>query len=74
MLELTRCRHYQIGYATVSTIFLGNALGFISAAFVTNALSSKVGSGRAFMIAEGLKLAGYVLLAATPPFPLVVIA
>ena len=71
---LTVNRHYDIGYGLVSIIFLGNAIGFISAALFTNWLASNFRYARAFMVAEGLKLAAYAILATTPPVGLVMFA
>ena len=58
----------------VSIIFLGNAIGFISAALITNFLTSKIGYARALMIAEALMVAAYVILVVTPPLYMVPIA
>ncbi|MCJ1307905.1 hypothetical protein MMC25_001553 [Agyrium rufum] len=66
--------HYNIGYAAVSTIFVGNALGFIASAFFANSLTQRLGRAKTLMIATALMVAGYVTIATAPPFPLVVIA
>lgn len=65
---------YRIGYAVVSLIFVTNAVGFISAAFITDFLTSKFGRAKSLMFAEALVLAGYVIVVCTPPFPVVVVA
>ena len=67
-------RYYDINHVLVSIIFLGNAFGFISAALIIHFLVSKVGNARTLMIAEGLKLAAYVILVSTPPIYMVMIA
>jgi len=47
-------RHYNIGYAIVSLIFVTNAIGFISAAFFVDALRARFGRGRTLMVAQAL--------------------
>ncbi|KAI9789964.1 MAG: hypothetical protein M1833_002131 [Piccolia ochrophora] len=64
-------KDYEIGYAVVSLIFIGNALGFISAAPFTDALQARWGRWRSLMIAEGIMLAGYLIIVCSPPFPVV---
>lgn len=65
---------YSIGYAIVSLIFITNAIGFITAAFFTDITLEKLGRSRACMFSEAMLIVGYVILACTPPFPVVVIA
>ena len=65
---------YGIGYAVVSLIFITNAVGFIAAAFITDYTLSRFGRARTCMISETLLMAGYVVIACTPPFPVVVVA
>jgi hypothetical protein len=67
-------RHYDIGYAVVSLIFVTNAVGFISAAFFVDALRGRLGRARTLMIAQLLMSIGYILIVCTPPFPLVVVS
>ncbi|KAI9686250.1 MAG: hypothetical protein M1822_003906 [Bathelium mastoideum] len=67
-------RDYRIGYAVVSLIFVTNAIGFISAAFITDFLTSRFGRAKSLMFAEALVLSGYVMVVCTPPFPVVVVA
>ena len=59
---------YHIGYAVVSMIWVANAVGFILAAFCTDALRDRVGRARALMVSELIMVAGYVMLACSPPF------
>ena len=66
--------HYTIGYAIVSMIFVGQAAGFIIAAFFNNAILRKLGRAKMLMLAEALMVAAYVMLVCTPPYPVVVIA
>lgn len=74
MYNLCVCRHYNIGYAVVSLIFVTNAIGFISAAFVVEVLRGKFGRARTFIIGQTLLAIGFILMVCTPPYPVVVLA
>jgi fucose permease len=65
---------YKIGYAIVSLIFITNAVGFISAAPSVQAIQSRWGRARAYILATGLMNIGYIALVCNPPFPVVVIS
>ncbi|OOQ89357.1 putative MFS efflux transporter [Penicillium brasilianum] len=65
-------KHYGIGYAVVSLIFVTNALGFISAAPVTHAIESKLGRSKSYAFAMSLLVGSYVIIICQPPFPVVV--
>ena len=65
---------YSIGYAIVSLIFVTNAAGFITTAFATDAVLSRLGRSRTLMTSEVIMALGYVILVCTPPFPVVVVA
>jgi fucose permease len=65
---------YKIGYAIVSLIFITNAIGFISAAPAVQAIQSRWGRARTYMLATALMTTGYVALVCNPPFPVVVIS
>lgn len=67
-------RHYDIGYAIVSLIFVTNAVGFISAAFCVDALRARFGRARTLIFSQSLMLTGYVMMVSAPPFPVVVVA
>ncbi len=67
-------RHYSIGYATVSLIFVANAVGWISAAPLTHPLLGLIGRAKMLALAQSLMLAGYIILVCTPPFPVVTLA
>jgi fucose permease len=67
-------KDYNIGYATVSLIFVTQALGFIVAAFFTDAILNRLGRAKALMLSESLIIVGYVMIVCTPPFPVVVVA
>ena len=66
--------HYHIGYAVVSLIFVTNAVGFIAAALVNNAIAERFGRAKSLMLSEVFMIAGYTIIACTPPFPAVVMA
>lgn len=66
--------YYHIGYAIVSTIWIANAAGFISSAFVTDWILSHFGRARTLMIAEAFMIGAYVVIACAPPFPVVAVA
>jgi len=65
---------YRIGYAVVSLIFVTTAIGFIITSFAIDAIQSKLGRARTLMVSEVIFLMGYVMIACTPPFPVVVVA
>ncbi|KAK4617861.1 Bypass of stop codon protein 6 [Fulvia fulva] len=65
---------YSIGYAIVSLIWIANAAGFITAAFVTDPILKKFGRARTLMGSEAFMIAAYVIISCTPPFPAVVVA
>lgn len=64
--------HYDIGYAIVSLIFVTNAAGFVSAAFIVEALRARFGRSRTLMLANAFLVCGYIPIVCTPPFPVVV--
>ncbi|CAO2654608.1 Nn.00g113410.m01.CDS01 [Neocucurbitaria sp. VM-36] len=66
--------HYRISYAIMSLVFVGNALGFIVAAFFTNIILGKLGRAKTLILAELIQLSAYIILVCTPPYPLVVIS
>ncbi|EKG13024.1 Major facilitator superfamily, partial [Macrophomina phaseolina MS6] len=65
---------YRIGYATVSLIFVTNACGFIGAAFLTDAILTRLGRARTLVLSELIMIAGYIVIVNTPPFGGVVAA
>lgn len=66
--------YYHIGYAIMSMVFVGNAAGFISAAFFTNTTLSRLGRAKTLMFAEAVLLAAYTMLVTTPPYAVVVVS
>lgn len=67
-------RDYNIGYAIVSLIFVTNAVGFITTAFGSDVVHSKLGRARTLMLSETIITVGYVIIVCTPPFAVVVVA
>jgi fucose permease len=67
-------RYYHIGYAIVSLIFVGNALGFILAAPLVNLVESHFGRAKTYIFATSLMSVAYTAIICTPPFPVVVVS
>ncbi|EME40767.1 hypothetical protein DOTSEDRAFT_157675 [Dothistroma septosporum NZE10] len=67
-------RWYNIGYAIVSMVWIANAAGFITAAFVTDATLGKFGRAKTLMGSEAFMIAAYVIISCAPPFPVMVVA
>ncbi|KAJ5098463.1 hypothetical protein N7532_005464 [Penicillium argentinense] len=65
-------KHYGIGYAVVSLIFVTNALGFISAAPLTHTIEHKLGRSKSYVLAMVFLAVSYVVIICQPPFPVVV--
>lgn len=65
-------KHYDIGYAVVSLIFVTNALGFISAAPFAHALEHRLGRWKSYAFAMALLAVSYAIIICQPPFPVVV--
>lgn len=66
-------KHYDIGYAVVSLIFVTNALGFISAAPFTHAIEHKLGRWKSYAFAMSVLALSYIIIICQPPFPVVVV-
>lgn len=64
--------YYNIGYAVVSLIFLSNAGGFITAAFVSQAIYSRIGRAKTLLIGILLECAAFLIIACAPPWGVVV--
>ncbi|KAK8868168.1 major facilitator superfamily domain-containing protein [Apiospora arundinis] len=67
-------KHYNIGYAVVSLIFIGNALGFIMAAPFIDKIRAWLGRAKTLALSQVLMACGYIPMVCTAPFPLVVIS
>ena len=65
---------YKIGYAIMSLIFIANALGFILAAPLVQALQTRVGRSKAYLISTTFMAVAYIALVCNPPFPVVVVS
>lgn len=65
-------KHYNIGYAVVSLIFVTNALGFILAAPLTHSIEYKLGRAKSYALALSVQAIGYVVVICEPPFPAVI--
>lgn len=66
-------QNYKIGCAIVSLIFITNAVGFILAAPLVQAIEHRYGRARAYMFTGSLNAAAYVTIIWRPPFPVVVV-
>ncbi|KAI1765534.1 MFS general substrate transporter [Hypoxylon sp. FL1150] len=66
--------HYNIGYAVVSLIFIGNAFGFVMAAPFVDQIRHRLGRARAIGMTQVCMAIGYLLLICAVPFPLVAVA
>ncbi|KAF0321113.1 bypass of stop codon protein 6 [Colletotrichum asianum] len=67
-------KYYNIGYAVVSLIFVGNALGFITAAFFVDALRARLSRAHLMIAAQTCLLAAYIPLVTGAPFPVIVLS
>jgi fucose permease len=65
---------YHISYSIMSLVFVGNAIGFILAAFFTDTILSKLGRAKTLVLGDMIQLAAYIVLVCTPPYPLVVVS
>lgn len=65
--------HYNIGYAVVSLIFIGNALGFIMAAPFIDKIRARLGRAKTLALSQVLMACAYLPMVCTAPFPVVVI-
>jgi len=67
-------RHYDIGYALVSLIFVTTAVGFITAAFCVEALRMRIGRAKTMVLGNAIIVSGYVCILCTPPWAVVVLS
>ncbi|KAG0652901.1 hypothetical protein D0Z07_0436 [Hyphodiscus hymeniophilus] len=67
-------KHYNIGYAITSLIFVTNAVGFISAAVFVDALRAQIGRAKTLLFSTSLQIIGLVMIVCTPPFPVIVVS
>ncbi|KAM5546104.1 hypothetical protein V8D89_000230 [Ganoderma adspersum] len=66
--------YYNLGFATVSLIFVLNATGFISGAFANVWLTDKIGFGKCMILGSLCQLIAYAIVIPAGPFPLICIA
>lgn len=66
--------HYHNSHTIMSLVFVGNAVGFIAAAPLVNWVLSKLGRAKTLILAEAFLIAADIMIACTPPFPVVIIA
>ncbi|KAM0350123.1 hypothetical protein ACHAPU_003286 [Fusarium lateritium] len=65
-------KYYNIGYATVSLIFVGQALGFITAAVFLDVLRAKLGRAKLLGLAQALVTLAYIPIICGAPFVVIV--
>ncbi|KAI1208329.1 MFS general substrate transporter [Annulohypoxylon truncatum] len=65
---------YDIGYAVVSLIFIGNAMGFIMAAPFVDQIRQRLGRAKTIALSQICMGVGYIPFICTAPFPLVAIS
>jgi fucose permease len=66
--------YYHISYSIMSLVFVGNAIGFIIAAFFTDTILGKLGRAKTLILGDFIQLCAYIVLVCTPPYPLVVVS
>src|ERR1700733_11635918 len=67
-------RYYNIGYAVVSLIFVGQALGFVLAAVFLDDLRARLGRAKLVGLGQAMLSCGYIPLVATAQFPVLIIS
>ncbi|KDQ58464.1 hypothetical protein JAAARDRAFT_669074 [Jaapia argillacea MUCL 33604] len=67
-------RYYNIGFATVSCIFILNCVGFLSGAVANVWLNDKLGLGKVLVLGSLCQIVAYAMLAPAGPFPLMIVA
>ncbi|KAF5634445.1 tetracycline resistance [Fusarium tjaetaba] len=67
-------KYYGIGYATVSLIFVGKAVGFIAAAVFIDMLRAKLGRAKLLGFGQALVTLAYIPIICGAPFIVVVIS
>ncbi|KAK5988094.1 hypothetical protein PT974_12233 [Cladobotryum mycophilum] len=66
--------YYNVGYAVVSLIFVGQALGFVFAAVFLDSLRAKLGRAKLLGLGQFLMACAYIPLVAGAPFGVVIAA
>ncbi|EXM29505.1 Major facilitator superfamily [Fusarium oxysporum f. sp. vasinfectum] len=67
-------KYYGIGYATVSLIFVGKAIGFIAAAVFIDILKEKLGRAKLLGLGQALVTLAYIPIICGAPFIVVVLS
>lgn len=67
-------RHYNVGFAVVSMIFVLNCIGFVTGATANVHLSDKFGFGKVMVLGSLCQIVTYAMQAPAPPFPVMVIS
>ncbi|KAI1503502.1 MFS general substrate transporter [Biscogniauxia marginata] len=67
-------KHYSLTYLIVSLIFLAPFVGYTMAAFLNNYIHMRVGQRGVAFICSLCHLVAYAIVAAHPPYPLLVIS
>ncbi|KAK2608648.1 hypothetical protein QQS21_002759 [Conoideocrella luteorostrata] len=67
-------KYYDIGYGVVSLIFVGQALGFVTAAILLDVMRAKLGRAKLLGVSQACMALGFVPIVATGPFLLVIFA
>ncbi|KAI0393500.1 MFS general substrate transporter [Xylariaceae sp. FL0594] len=65
--------YYNIGYAVVSLIFVGQALGFIAAAPFVDTVRRRLGRARTLGLGDSLMVLGFIPFLCAAPFPVIVV-
>ncbi|OCH87228.1 MFS general substrate transporter [Obba rivulosa] len=66
-------RHYDIGFAIVSLLFVMNCIGFLSGSLLNVHLNDRYGFGKVLVLGAVLQVFGYALISPAGPFPLMCI-
>jgi fucose permease len=66
--------YYHISYSIMSLVFVGQATGFVIAAFFTDMILGKIGRMKTLITGDMIQLCAYIILVCTPPYPLVVVS
>lgn len=67
-------QYYQIGFVTVSLIFVFNCLGFVLAAVLNVYMSGRISFSKLLAASALFQIVAYAILSTAPPFPLVCFA
>ncbi|TFK31120.1 major facilitator superfamily domain-containing protein, partial [Crucibulum laeve] len=64
---------YNIGFSIVALLFVSNCIGFVTGAILNVYINEKLGFGKTVVIGAISQLIGYVMIAPSPPFPVMVV-